>query len=151
MVGPVFLYIIERFIRFYRSFQEVKIMKVRCDGGCQGREVAFHFWLHCHFHFDKKYTSKRSCISNRTYRARCAGLLSPRTYSESLLHARGHYRCCEITVQFSERMRAITLIHNRYMSYVFLLSRSCEQAHHEIKLTCFESKGYYCVSNFLTG
>ncbi|XP_068705998.1 cytochrome b-245 heavy chain-like [Montipora foliosa] len=28
VVGPVFLYIIERFIRFYRSFQEVKIMKV---------------------------------------------------------------------------------------------------------------------------
>ena len=29
MVGPIFLYLIERFIRFYRSFQAVKIIKVR--------------------------------------------------------------------------------------------------------------------------
>lgn len=29
VVGPIFLYLIERFIRFYRSFQAVKIIKVR--------------------------------------------------------------------------------------------------------------------------
>ena len=30
VVGPMILYVLERAIRFYRSFQQVKIMKVRC-------------------------------------------------------------------------------------------------------------------------
>lgn len=32
VVGPMILYVIERAIRFYRSFQEVKILKVRRKG-----------------------------------------------------------------------------------------------------------------------
>ena len=42
VVGPIFLYLIERFIRFYRSFQAVKIIKVRYQPpACSIKRICF--------------------------------------------------------------------------------------------------------------